>query len=207
MPKPEMSTTSPTENPSLLVVATGNPGKLREMQLYLADLDVELRLKPEALEVEETGATFMENACLKASEVAKATGEWALADDSGLEVDALKGAPGVYSARYGSTDGDRIARLLRELGDTTNRGAQFVCAIALSRPDGTIALHVEANCRGKILHEPRGTNGFGYDPIFYVPEKQQTFAEMTPEIKRSLSHRGRAFQALLPQVKRLREQD
>lgn len=207
MPKPEMSTTSPTFNPKLLVVATGNPGKLREMQLYLADLGLELRLKPDELEVEETGATFMENACLKASEVAQATGEWAIADDSGLEVDALKGAPGVYSARYGSTDADRIARLLRELDDTTNRGAQFVCAIAISRPDGTIALQVEANCRGEILHEPRGTNGFGYDPVFYVPEKKLTFAEMTPEIKRSLSHRGRAFQALLPQVKQLQEQD
>ncbi len=202
-----MNTTSPIQNPRLLVVATGNPGKVREMQLYLTDLDLELRLKPDEIEVEETGATFMENACLKASEVALATGEWAIADDSGLEVDALKGAPGVYSARYGSTDADRIDRLLQELGDETNRGAQFVCAIALSRPDGTIALQVEANCRGEILHSPRGSNGFGYDPIFYVPEKHLTFAEMTPEIKRSLSHRGRAFQAVLPQLKRLQERD
>lgn len=207
MPNPEMSTTSPTQNPRLLVVATGNPGKLREMQLYLADLDLELRLKPDEIDVEETGETFMENACLKAREVAKATGEWAIADDSGLAVDALNSAPGVYSARYGSTDADRIDRLLRELGNTTNRGAQFVCAIAVSRPDGTISLQVEANCRGEILHAPRGNNGFGYDPIFYVPDRNLTFAEMTPEIKRSLSHRGRAFQALLPQLKRLREQD
>ncbi|HIK29254.1 MAG: RdgB/HAM1 family non-canonical purine NTP pyrophosphatase [Oscillatoriaceae bacterium SKW80] len=194
------------KGPKLLVVATGNPGKLREMQLYLADLDLELRLKPDEIEVEETGTTFMENACLKASKVALATGEWALADDSGLQVDALKGAPGIYSARYGSTDSERIQRLLQELGNETNRGAQFVCALALSCPDGSIALQVEATCRGEILHSPRGSNGFGYDPIFYVPEKKLTFAEMTPETKSLVSHRGKAFQALLPQLKQLQAQ-
>jgi XTP/dITP diphosphohydrolase len=154
----------------LLVVATGNPGKLREMQAYLADLNWELTLKPEELEIEETGETFAENACLKASQVAKATGNWAIADDSGLAVDALNGAPGVYSARYGNTDSERIARLLRELGDEKNRQAQFVCAIAIARSDGAIALQSEGVCRGEILHAPRGNGGFGYDPIFYVPE-------------------------------------
>ncbi|WP_293128060.1 RdgB/HAM1 family non-canonical purine NTP pyrophosphatase [Microcoleus sp. bin38.metabat.b11b12b14.051] len=184
----------------LLVVATSNPGKLKEMQLYLQDLGWELQLKPEELEVEETGETFIANACLKASEIAKATGEWSIADDSGLMVDALDGQPGIYSARYGKTDADRISRLLKELGNEPNRGAQFVCAIAIARPDGTIALQVEGICRGEIIHTPRGTGGFGYDPIFYVPAQQQTFAEMTPDIKRSHSHRGRAFQALLPQM-------
>ena len=184
----------------LLVVATGNPGKLKEMQVYLQDLGWELQLKPEELEIEETGETFMANACLKASEVAKATGEWSIADDSGLMVDALNGQPGIYSARYGKTDADRISRLLKELGSEQNREAQFVCAIAIARPDGTIALQVEGICRGEILHTPRGTGGFGYDPIFYVPAQQQTFAEMTPDIKRSHSHRGRAFQALIPQM-------
>ena len=184
----------------LLVVATGNPGKLKEMQVYLQDLGWELQLKPEELEIEETGETFIANACLKASEVAKATGEWSIADDSGLMVDALNGQPGIYSARYGKTDADRISRLLKELGSEQNREAQFVCAIAIARPDGTIALQVEGICRGEILHTPRGTGGFGYDPIFYVPAQQQTFAEMTPDIKRSHSHRGRAFQALLPQM-------
>ncbi|MEO6860933.1 MAG: RdgB/HAM1 family non-canonical purine NTP pyrophosphatase [Microcoleus sp.] len=187
-------------NNQLLVVATGNPGKLKEMQLYLQDLGWELQLKPEELEIEETGETFIANACLKASEIAKATGQWSIADDSGLMVDGLDGQPGIYSARYGSSDADRISRLLKELGNEPNRGAQFVCAIAIARPDGTIALQVEGICRGEILLTPRGTGGFGYDPIFYVPAQQQTFAEMTPDIKRSHSHRGRAFQALLPQM-------
>ena len=184
-----------------LVVATGNLGKLREMQAYLTDLGWELRLKPAELEIEETGERFSENARLKASQVAIATGEWAIADDSGLEVDALGGAPGVYSARYGNTDSERIERLLRELGDNQNRQAQFACAVALARPDGSIALEAEGVCRGEILDATRGSGGFGYDPVFYVPEVQQTFAEMTPELKRSLSHRGKAFQALLPRLK------
>jgi XTP/dITP diphosphohydrolase len=188
----------------LLVVATGNPGKLREMQAYLADLGWELQLKPDELEIEETGDTFAANACLKASQVAQITGEWAIADDSGLAVDALGGAPGVYSARYGKTDTERIERLLRELGTSQNRQAQFVCVIAIARPDGSIALQAEGVCQGEIISSPRGTQGFGYDPIFYVPEAQQTFAEMTAEMKRSLSHRGRAFQVLLPQLPTLK---
>jgi len=185
---------------TLLVVATGNPGKLREMQTYLVDQGWELQLKPPELEIEETGDTFAANACLKASAVAKATGEWAIADDSGLAVDALNGAPGIYSARYGETDAQRIERLLGELGNQSNRGAQFVCVIAIARPDGAIALLAEGICRGEILREPRGTSGFGYDPIFYLPEQELTFAEMKPEIKRLYSHRGKAFEVLLPQL-------
>lgn len=184
----------------ILIVASSNPGKVREMAAYLTHLDWELRLKPQELEVEETGETFMANACLKASEVAKAMGEWAIADDSGLAVDALGGAPGIYSARYAPTDRDRIARVLEELGNTEQRGAQFVCAIAIARPDGSIALQTEGICRGEILHAPRGTGGFGYDPIFYVPQQQMTFAQMPPEVKHEISHRGRAFAALLPQL-------
>ncbi len=185
---------------TLLVVATGNPGKLREMQAYLAHANWELMLKPKEIEVEETGETFAANACLKASQVAQTTGNWAIADDSGLQVDALNGAPGVYSARYGTTDSDRIARLLRELGDTPNRQAQFVCAVAIARPDGTIALQTEGICRGEILHERRGTGGFGYDPVFYVHQTQLTYAEMTSEMKRSISHRGKAFDTLLQKL-------
>ncbi len=188
-----------------MVVATGNPGKLGEMQTYLADLDWELTLKPDQLEIEETGDTFAANACLKASQVAKATGKWAIADDSGLQVDALNGAPGIYSARYGKTDTDRISRLLGELGDEANRQAQFFCAIAIARPDGAIALQSEGICRGEILHAPRGNNGFGYDPIFYVPTQQLTFAEMTPEMKHSISHRGQAFQSLLSRLETLKK--
>ena len=185
-----------------LVVATGNPGKMEEMQAYLQGLDLELRLKPEELEIEETGETFLENACLKASSVAKATGEWAIADDSGLEVFALDSAPGIYSARYGKSDRDRIERLLIELGNELNREAQFVCAVAIARPDGSIALQTEGICPGEILHAPRGNGGFGYDPIFYVPAQKMTFAEMPPELKQSVSHRGQAFKDLLPQLKK-----
>ncbi len=189
---------------TVLVVATGNPGKVTEMQDYLVGLDWELQLKPDDLDIEETGSTFAENACLKAAEVAKATGQWAIADDSGLEVVALNGAPGLYSARYGKSDTERIQRMLTELGDTSNRAARFVCVIALAQPDGAIALQAEGICPGTILYEPRGNGGFGFDPIFYVPEYQQSFAEMTPELKNAISHRGKAFQALLPQLKQLK---
>lgn len=197
-----MNSTS-TQNSKLLVVATGNPGKLREMQAYLTDLGWELSLKPDDLEVEETGETFAANACLKASQVAKATGNWAIADDSGLQVDALAGAPGIYSARYAKTDRERIARLLRELGEQRNRQAQFVCAVAIASPDGAIALQAEGICRGEILPTPRGTGGFGYDPIFYVPAFAMTFAEMPPQLKHKISHRAQAFQALIPQLEKI----
>jgi XTP/dITP diphosphohydrolase len=188
-----------------LIVATSNPGKLKEMQAYLNQPQIgwDLALKPAELEIEETGSTFLENAALKASQVAKALGEWAIADDSGLSVEALGGAPGLYSARYGKTDPERIERLLTELGDADNRRAQFICAIAIARPDGSIALHTEGVCQGEILYAPLGKQGFGYDPIFYVPEQQMTFAEMSPALKHTVSHRGRAFQALIPQLQTL----
>lgn len=190
-----------------LIVATGNPGKVKEMADLLAGTGWELAPKPDDFDVEETGDTFAANACLKASETALATGSWAVADDSGLAVDALNGAPGVYSARYGKTDADRINRLLQELGDITQRSAQFVCVIAVARPDGTIALQAEGVCPGEILHAPKGEGGFGYDPIFYVPEVGMTFAEMPHAKKQEISHRGRAFQALLPQLRELIPQE
>ncbi|MFO5492046.1 MAG: RdgB/HAM1 family non-canonical purine NTP pyrophosphatase [Cuspidothrix sp.] len=187
----------------LLVVATGNPGKLREMLAYLAEPGWELTLKPENLDVEETGETFAENACLKASEIAKVTGNWAIADDSGLAVNALNGSPGVYSARYGSSDTERITRLLTELGDEKNRQAKFVCAIAVANPQGEIIIQSEGICHGEILFAPSGDGGFGYDPDFYVPEKQLTFAQMTTDLKKSISHRGNALKALVPQLKKI----
>lgn len=186
-----------------LVVATGNPGKVREMQSYLEPLGWDVVLKPTELEVEETGTTFAENACLKATEIALATGNWAIADDSGLEVESLDNGPGVYSARYGKTDAERIERLLNELGNDLNRQARFVCVIAVARPNGEIALQAEGICPGTILHSPRGTGGFGYDPIFYVPDQRLTFAEMSVEAKHAISHRGRALQILLPQLEAL----
>ncbi len=187
-----------------LVVATGNPGKLKEMQRYLAETDWKLQLKPSELDVEETGETFIANARLKACQVAEATGKWAIADDSGLAVTALDGAPGIFSARYGKDDGDRIDRVLRELGPHPDRSAQFICAMVVARPDGSVALEAEGICPGEILPSPRGADGFGYDPIFFVPEANRTFAEMTPEQKHQLSHRGRAFALLLPQLQALK---
>ncbi len=170
------------------------------MQAYLSDSTWGLSLKPAELDVDETGATFAANACQKASEVAIALNCWAIADDSGLQIDALGGAPGIYSARYADTDTARIDRVLRELGENRDRGAQFTCAVAVARPDGTIAVQAEGICRGEILTAPRGVDGFGYDPIFYVPEKQLTFAEMSKDIKRSLSHRGKAFAIISQQL-------
>jgi len=184
-----------------LIVATGNPGKLAEMQAYLRDLPLELKLKPPEIEIEETGQTFRENAILKAVTVAKATGKSAIADDSGLRVDALNGAPGIYSARYGNTDRERIARLLRELEDKPNRAAEFVCAVAIAAPDGSILVETEGKCPGEILYSARGDGGFGYDPIFYVVAEKQTFAEMRSDLKRKISHRGQAFAKLMPLIR------
>lgn len=186
-----------------LVVATGNPGKLSEIQEYLTGLPWELELKPAEIDVDETGTTFIANARLKAQEVAKALGKWSIADDSGLAVAALGGAPGLYSARYGQTDEERINRLLKELGDTKNRQAKFICAIAIANPQGKIVLETEGICPGEILYSCRGDNGFGYDPIFYVPSQQQTFAEMSPETKSRISHRGVAFSQLMPELSQL----
>ena len=186
-----------------LVVATGNPGKLEEIQEYLIGLPWKLELKPAEINVDETETTFIANARLKASEVAKAVGKWTIADDSGLAIDALNGAPGIYSARYGKTDKDRIERLLKELGDTDNRQAKFICAIAIANPEGKIVLETEGRCHGKILESPRGNNGFGYDPIFYVPSQQQTFAEMSSKTKSNISHRGVAFKQIMPELKQL----
>ncbi len=183
-----------------VIVATGNPGKLKEMQVYLDDLGWQLQLKPDELDIEETGTTFLENARLKAAGVAKALGQWAIADDSGLAVNALGGAPGIYSARYADSDPARIERLLQELSGVQNRSAQFVCALALANPKGKIILETEGICAGEILLAPQGANGFGYDPIFYLPALGQSFAEMSAEQKEISSHRGIAFGQLLPQL-------
>jgi XTP/dITP diphosphohydrolase len=189
-------------------MASGNAGKIREFAALLADLPLTVRPQPEGLEVEETGATFAENARLKAEAVARATGCWSLADDSGLAVEALGGAPGVLSARYAPTDGERIARLLAELAAVgalapERRGAAFVAALALADPGGTVRLEVEGRCEGRILEAPRGLGGFGYDPVFWVPEQGLTFAEMDKATKGRVGHRGRAFALLEPGLREL----
>jgi len=194
--------------PTPLVIASGNAGKVREFAALLAGLGLDIRSQPEGLEVEETGQTFVENARLKAIAVAQATGCWALADDSGLAVDALDGAPGVHSARYAPSDPERIARLLAELaaanqqraaaGLPPQRSARFTAALALADPSGQLLLEVEGHCPGEILETPRGSGGFGYDPVFLVPERNLSFAEMDKATKARLGHRGRAFALLEP---------
>ena len=186
-----------------LVIASGNAGKVREFRDLLQHLPLELKPQPEGMEVEETGLTFIENARLKALAVASASGTWALADDSGLSVNALGGAPGVHSARYAPTDSERIARLLRELGDGLDRRAEFRAALCLADPAGQILLEVEGCCAGVITDAPRGDSGFGYDPIFEVEGTTLTFAEMEPEQKQKVGHRGRAFALLQPQLDKL----
>lgn len=186
-----------------LLIATHNQGKVRELNSLLADLPFQLRSLaefPEVTEVEETGTTFEDNAVLKARFYRQQTGLCTLADDSGLEVDALNGAPGVRSARYlGSeaTDAERMAWLLDELNKTGNHGrrARFVCSIALLFIDSDTPEIFTAICEGHIAYQPHGRHGFGYDPIFVPAGYTQTFGELSAEIKQKISHRARALAA------------
>ena len=186
-----------------LVIASSNPGKIHEFENLLRALPLNVRPQPESLEVEETGSTFAANAQLKAKTVACVTGEWALADDSGLSVDALDGAPGVHSARYANSDPERIERLLTALKNCSKREAHFFAALCIAAPDGRVLLEVEGRCQGRITTAPRGDQGFGYDPIFEVKETGLTFAEMALAEKKQHGHRGRAFTALEPKLRKL----
>jgi len=184
-----------------IVLATHNPGKKAEIGELLAPLGWEVKTLAD-LNIteapEETGETFLENARIKALAALNATGLPALADDSGLCVAALDGAPGVHSAYFGGFDADteRNAHLLRVMDKTDNRAAYFVCVMALCYPDGR-EISVEGRLDGEILREPRGENGFGYDPVFYLPEKGRSLAEMPRAEKSALSHRGIALRALI----------
>jgi XTP/dITP diphosphohydrolase len=190
-----------------VVLATRNQHKIRELARILAPYDIEL-VSPEDLpDVAETGATFAENALLKAREIASVTGLVAVADDSGLVVDALNGMPGVLSARWAGRHGDDAANLelvLAQIADVPDerRTAAFVCAAAAVAPSGAEVV-VEGRVDGFLLRSPRGSGGFGYDPIFVPLGSTQTTAEMTAEEKDALSHRGKAFRALAPQLTEL----
>ena len=181
-----------------LLIATRNRHKLREIREILS-FDGLILVGADELpglpEVEESGATFAENAVKKATELCDASGLWTLADDSGLEVDALGGAPGVYSARYAGeqgNDGANNARLLNELQGVTERCARFRCVMALCSPDGRSWM-VDGACEGRILAEARGGEGFGYDPLFVPTGFDSTFAELSADQKNQISHRGRAL--------------
>ncbi len=188
-----------------LLVGTNNNGKIKELKEFLIHLPFHLKSLNDfenIFETAETGQTFAENAVLKANSYARQTGLWALSDDSGLEVEALNGAPGVFSARYGgenATDEDRIIKLLAGLNRTkdASRRARFVCAMAVADEKGEIKFLTEGICDGTIVLNPRGANGFGYDPIFVPDGFEQTFGELSSAIKQKISHRARAIEKIM----------
>lgn len=192
-----------------IVFATGNQGKMREIRQIMGDMDVTILSMKEAgieSDVEETGTTFEENAILKAKAAAAGTSYIVLADDSGLEIDYLGGEPGIYSARYMGEDTSyeiKNRNLLKRLEgvEDEKRSARFVCAIAACFPDGT-ALTTKGVVEGRIAWEPAGEGGFGYDPIFYLPEYGATSAELSAEEKNAVSHRGRALRAMKEELKK-----
>jgi XTP/dITP diphosphohydrolase len=197
--------------PPVLILGTRNRKKLGELVHLLEPLGIELKTladDPNSIEVEETGSTFMENARLKASLQAQHLGQWVLGEDSGLSVDALDGAPGVYSARFSgenATDASNNRLLLEKLANVPleKRTAHYTCHAALSDPAGEIRAEAEDYCRGRILLEEAGTGGFGYDPLFEVIEWHRTFGELSPIVKAAISHRSRAMREIAPQIARL----
>lgn len=198
-----------------LVLGTHNAKKLIELRLLLPEDQVKLTSLvelPGAIDVEETGDTFAANAVLKATEQAKLQGRWVLAEDSGLTVDALRGKPGVFSARYAGNHGDDEAnndKLLRELEGVPEekRGAQFNCFLCLSDPSGQVRLEEHGQCAGRIATARTGNAGFGYDPLFIIREYHRTFGELDLTVKRAISHRSRALRRLVPKLLRLVEQE
>jgi len=187
------------------VLATANPGKVREMQEVLSGFDIELVTREDlgiTLNVDETGSTFSENALLKAKAICEASGLPAIADDSGLIVDALDGGPGIDSSSFGGADLDcnqRCAFLLEKLRGAEQRSAKFVCTIVCLFPDGRV-ITAEGECRGEIAVSPRGVEGFGYDPVFMANGSTKTMAELTPEDKHRISHRGKALRKFVQEL-------
>lgn len=194
-----------------VVLASRNRKKTGEMADLLSPLGIRLLCVadfPDVPEVIEDGSTFAENAAKKASQTARVVGHWTIGEDSGLMVDALQGRPGIYSARYsdpGATDERNNLKLQEELAGipAERRGAGYVCSVALADAAGNIRLTAEDRCRGRIITEPRGENGFGYDPYFLIPEYHRTFGELSSAVKQRLSHRARAFTKFIPEMMRL----
>jgi len=192
----------------MLVLGTANRKKGHELARLLAPAGIPLKTLadfPDAVDVVEDGKTFAENAAKKACQQAEHLKTWVLADDSGLAVDALDGRPGVFSARYSGPEADDQSnnqRLLEELADlpSEKRTAEFVCHVVLSDPTGEIVAHCDARCRGRILFEPQGTHGFGYDPLFEIVEYHRSLAMLGPRVKACLSHRARAMRMMIPKL-------
>lgn len=190
-----------------LLIASNNPNKIRELKEILGDRFETFSLKEKGIisDPEETGETFEENSEIKARFALEKSGIATLADDSGLAVEALNGEPGVFSARYSGEDATtekNNALLLKNMENITDRRAKFVCVITLLFPDGR-KIQAKGECHGEILLSPRGTNGFGYDPLFYVPEYKKTFAELTAEEKNAISHRAVALRAFEERLKNI----
>lgn len=180
-----------------IVLGSSNPHKVKEINEIVGDSSVSFILPPDGFDPDETGTTFAENSLIKAKAAWELSHNWALADDSGLCIDALGGKPGIYSARYAETAPKRIERVLKELEGVENRKAYFICCMTLISPDGNVALACEGICKGSIIKEAKGTNGFGYDPIFMPEGYDLTIAELPEEEKNRISHRSRALVQVL----------
>ena len=186
-----------------LYLASKNKGKIEEYLKLLTLVNCQLLLQPESIEVREDGLTFRDNAIKKASVVSQITNNFAMADDSGICIDALDGKPGIYSSRYAENDQKRIERILNELNGVQNRSAFFEAHICVCSPDGKLILEAEAKCFGSIIIKPRGNGGFGYDPIFQEKYSNLTFAEMNNDIKDACSHRGKALKKIIPDLQKI----
>ena len=195
-----------------VILASRNKKKTKEVSEILAAVGfvvIPVTNFPDVPDVDEDGRTFAENAAKKASQVARQLKQWVIGEDSGLMVDALNGAPGIYSARYsgaGATDEKNNAKLMADLAGVPDekRGAGYLCSVALSNPHGEIRIACEGTCRGRILHEANGEGGFGYDPYFLIPEYHLTFGQLSSVVKHRLSHRARAFATFIPLLSNLR---
>ncbi len=192
----------------VIILASRNQKKVGEISDLLSPHEIQVQCVadfPDVPEVVEDGTTFGENAAKKAVQTAHAKSQWTIGEDSGLMIDALHGAPGIYSARFSgedATDEQNNTKMIQELQNvpTEKRTAAYICNVALSNPQGEICLQVEASCRGRMTETPRGQNGFGYDPYFEIIELHKTFGELAPIVKQHLSHRARAFERFIPQL-------
>lgn len=189
------------ENKIKIVFATGNPHKLQEVNEIVQGSGIEFILPPDSFNPVENGETFEENSIIKAQEASRISGSISLADDSGLCVEALNGEPGIHSARYDSTPQKRIDKLLKNLAHTDNRKAKFVCVMTLTDKDGNVLNQEIGECHGQIATEQYGTNGFGYDPVFVVDGYGITMAQMSEELKNTVSHRAKALSKMVEYIK------
>ena len=185
-----------------LVIASNNEGKIGEFKQLLEDVPINLLIQPKGFEVEETGHSFKENARIKAIAVSKKTGNLSLSDDSGLSVESLGGAPGIYSSRYAESDKERIEKILAELKPHSNRKAKFECSLCIASGENVL-IEVTGFCEGLITFSKKGENGFGYDPVFEVAGLGKTYAEVDQKTKKEFGHRGKAFKKLKPKLKKL----